>query len=80
MRTVIDTGGRGIRHVALAKNSSVNGGISEVPIISSVIASTRAQSVSEVLFVLDAFIGKIQTMISEVIFAFIFVPFKAHKN
>jgi len=34
--------GFGIRHFAVAKNSSVSGGISEVSIISSVIASKRS--------------------------------------
>jgi hypothetical protein len=45
--------------------------MSEVSIISSVNASTRAQSVSEGLFILGAFMSK-------GLFAFIFVPFKAH--
>ncbi len=47
----------GIRHFAVAKNLSVSGGISEVSIISSVIASRRSKFVFVGLFVLLSFIS-----------------------
>jgi len=53
---VVVTADFGIRNCALVKNSFDNGGISDVSIFSSLIASILAQSVFEVFDLASAFI------------------------
>jgi hypothetical protein len=58
----------------------VSGGISEVSISSSVIASTLAQSVSEGLFILDGVLGCFQFLANQGLQFFVEVGFGGIRN
>jgi hypothetical protein len=49
----VESGDEGIRSVAFEKNSSVNGGMSDVSISLSLIASSLAQLVLDVLLIMS---------------------------